>query len=89
MRKERLEAKARTALAGVGDRRYEWVDWTGYAFHVRRRLTDAEAAGIDAVLDLRGTEEGRRRLRAIEAQLSPEMRRFALQELYPHVTVKE
>ncbi len=38
-------------------------------FHLRRRLTDAEAAPIGPVLDVRGTPEAHRRLRALPRKL--------------------
>ncbi len=58
-----LRRFALDALAGVGDADLgEWEEWTGYAFHVRRRLTPAEQAPIGEVVDVRGTPEAKRRL---------------------------
>ena len=48
-------------LSGVGDESQEWEEWTGYALHIRRRLTDEEAEPIGEVLDIRGTPEARAR----------------------------
>lgn len=56
---------ARAALEGVGDIALgEWEDWTGRAFHVRRRLTEEERAGLE-VVDVRGTDEAWRRLATV------------------------
>jgi hypothetical protein len=54
----------------VGDRAHEWVEYTGYAFHLRRRLTPGEQASIDLeVIDLRGTPEGLARFEAVKSYL--------------------
>ncbi len=58
-----LRAVALEALAGAGDEALgQWEEWTGRAYHVRRRLTQHEQAATGPVLDIRGTEEARRRL---------------------------
>lgn len=57
-----LERQARLQLEGVGDPGLEWTDFTGRAFHLRRRLTAEEAAPIGPVVDVRGTAEAERRL---------------------------
>ena len=60
--REALRLLALRALAGVGDARAgEWEEWTGYALHLRRRLTEEEAAQIGPVVDVRGTREGQQR----------------------------
>lgn len=65
-----LQEGAYKALEGVGDAALgEWTEWTGYAFHVRRRLTAHEAAYVDPVADIRGTPEARARLAAVAAYL--------------------
>lgn len=57
-----LEAEARRQLSGVGDPSLgEWREWTGRALHIRRRLSDREAVRAGPVLDIRHTEEARRR----------------------------
>lgn len=57
-----LEAEARRQLASVGDPSLgEWREWTGRAFHLRRRLSTREAARVGPVLDVRRTQEARRR----------------------------
>lgn len=57
-----LERRARAELDGVGDAELgEWTDWTGRAFHLRRRLSASEEAVVGPVIDIRRTEEARRR----------------------------
>lgn len=56
------EKRARLALDGLGDAQLgEWTEWTGFAFHLRRRLNAAEAARVGPVVDIRGTPEARAR----------------------------
>lgn len=56
-------------LAGVGDRLHEWEEYTGYGFHLRRRLTAEEESAVGPVVDCRGTLEWRRRFDAIATEL--------------------
>lgn len=57
-----LEKECERQLAGVGDAsRGEWREWTGRAFHLRRRLSAREQLSVGDVVDVRGTEEARRR----------------------------
>jgi hypothetical protein len=69
-------------LAGVGDATLgEWVhEGNGGVSHVRRRLSVAEAAGLD-LIDVRGTPEAERRLRRVAHQLPAHVRPFVLAEL--------
>jgi hypothetical protein len=53
----------------VGDRAHEWVEYTRYAFHLRRRLTLEEQMTVGNVIDLRGTSEGRFRFEAVKSCL--------------------
>lgn len=64
-----LETWARRALDGVGAP--DLGEWTGRAFHLRRRLTPEEQSTVGDVLDIRGTEEAERRLRPVR-HLLPE-----------------
>lgn len=41
----------------------------GVAFHLRRRLTPVEAVGTGGTLDIRGTDEARRRAAGIGDRL--------------------
>jgi hypothetical protein len=53
-----LERQAEKELEGVGDARLgEWREWTGKAFHIRRRLSEAEQEPVGPVMDIRGTQE--------------------------------
>ena len=68
---EILEREALRQLAGVGDPMLgEWREWTGRAFHIRRRLTEAEQQRTGPVADIRRTPEALRRAVAIGARLS-------------------
>jgi hypothetical protein len=81
---EFLERKAREALEGVGEASLgEWAEWTGVAFHVRRRLSAAEEALVGPVMDVRGTEEARRRMKAAWLDLPEAARRIAREEIRP------
>lgn len=62
--KESLKRAALKALEGVGDPKLgEWKEWTGYAFHVRRRLSADEQRQVGPVVDVRGTLEGQHRVK--------------------------
>lgn len=79
---EFLERKAREALEGVGDASLgEWTEWTGVAFHVRRRLTEEEQSLVGPVVDVRGTEEAQRRMKAAWLDLPEVARRIAREEI--------
>lgn len=65
-------------LEGVGSPDLgEWSEWTGVAFHLRRRLTPDEQARVGDAVDLRGTAEARRRVLAA----TPLQQKYASQEL--------
>lgn len=72
----RCRAVALDALTGVGDAALgEWGEWTGRAFHLRRRLSTAEQLHVGDVVDVRGTDEALRRFARLPAhvrQLVPE-----------------
>jgi len=66
---EILQAAALLALKGVGDARlgeWEWHEWTGRAYHVRRRLTRCEQQSVGPATDIRGTPEETRRLAEVK-----------------------
>lgn len=76
-----LRSQALIALAGVGDKAAgEWHEWSGHAYHVRRRLTAAEQMVVGPVLDCRGTEEFRRRYEAVVDLLPPQALALAREE---------
>jgi hypothetical protein len=77
--KPTLHARALKALDGVGDRTHEWHEWTGFAYHIRRRLTPEEARGPGDVRDIRGTPEAAARYRRM-AQVLPAQARHVAQE---------
>lgn len=81
--RESLRKFALDALEGIGDAgRGEWEEWTGYAFHIRRRLSAQEQEPIGEAIDIRGTPEARRRLRGVfeYAMRSPQGLRIYRQE---------
>lgn len=54
------------AILRVGDPTLgEWEEWSGYAYHVRRRLTPIELQAVGPVVDVRGTSESKARLAAV------------------------
>jgi hypothetical protein len=70
-----LRTFALEALEGVGDAgRGEWEEWTGRAYHLRRRLSVHEQAQIGDAVDIRGTAEALRRIERVAkyAKLSPQ-----------------
>ena len=64
---------AMSELAGVGDASLgEWFEWTGKAFHLRRRLSEAEAQTVGPVKDIRNDRaEVARRLAKLRHRLPP------------------
>lgn len=66
---------AEDELRGVGTK-VEWREVGNLAAHIRRRLTEKEMryAAIDRVIDVRGTAEFRRRVRALRPYLPPQFR---------------
>lgn len=67
---EELRHIALDVLKGLGDANLgQWDERGAGAFHMRRRLSDAEAELVGPVVDIRGTEEAGRRLLAVRDQL--------------------
>lgn len=65
-----LERIAEKELEGVGDPSLgEWREWTGKAFHIRRRLSAAEQKVTGPVADIRRTPEALRRALAVGPML--------------------
>lgn len=71
------ERLARKALDGVGDPFMEWTEWTGRAFHLRRRLTVREEEKVGPVVDVRGTPEVAIRLANLPKMLGMTLEEFA------------
>jgi hypothetical protein len=62
--------RAEQALAGLGVAALgEWREWSGIAYHLRRRLSPAEEARTGPALDIRRTPEARRRAAALGARI--------------------
>jgi hypothetical protein len=60
------ERWALAELDGLGDPRLgEWREWSGSAFHLRRRLSTAEQVRVGPPVDIRGTDEARQRVAAL------------------------
>lgn len=77
-----MKELAEQALIGVGDRaRGEWHEWTGHAYHVRRRLNADEQLQVGSACDLRRTEEAQKRFAAARAFLPPRAVALAIEEL--------
>ncbi|HMH93884.1 MAG TPA: hypothetical protein VK586_22740 [Streptosporangiaceae bacterium] len=66
-----LEQEAERALAGVGDASLgEWREWTGKAFHIRRRLSEREQQRTGLVVaDIRRTPEALQRAMRVRDKL--------------------
>lgn len=58
-----LRISALSILSGVGDKSLgEWEEWTGKAYHIRRRLSPEEQLVTGDAIDLRQTPEAKERL---------------------------
>lgn len=58
-----LSMAAQTQLLGYGDPSLgQWTEWTGYAYHLRRRLSLAEQQQVGVAVDVRGTPEAEARV---------------------------
>lgn len=75
-----MRAWAIRAVNGVGDKSHQWEEWTGYAYHVRRRLTELEQLKTGPAIDCRGTDEWDRRFEPIEAELPVAAAKLAWEE---------
>jgi hypothetical protein len=64
------EQRAIRALQGLGASELgEWREWTGRAFHIRRRLSFAEQARVGPVRDIRRSPEAKQRAAALGKRL--------------------
>ncbi len=52
----------------------EWEEWSGKAYHLRRRLSRKEQSLVGNVVDVRGTAEGKRRYTTVLRYIPPAMR---------------
>ena len=80
---DRLWEIAVDVLRGVGDPAHEWREIGDRAVHLRRRLTMREerAAGITGVVDVRGTDEQKRRIAAMRPYLPAAFRGVPAEQL--------
>jgi len=79
-----LRRLAMKALEGVGETGLgQWEEEGVKAYHVRRRLSESEAAAIGPAVDLRGTKEGLARFLAIRRYIPPGMEAHLRSELEP------
>lgn len=63
------------ALSGVGDAdQGEWEEWSGFAYHIKRRLSAEEQAQVGDACDIRGTAEAVTRHAAVKLYLPAHMR---------------
>lgn len=59
-------SRAERALAGLGSPRLgEWREWSGTAYHIRRRLTPTEQRHVGPALDIRRTPEAAARAQTL------------------------
>lgn len=92
--KVQLRKKALIALHGIGDLTAgEWEEWTGRAYHVRRRLTPDEERMVGPAVDIRGTAEVLQRYRNMAPYVSDFVRQMAIAEcgknnLYPWLVTR-
>lgn len=57
-------------LDGVGDAGIgQWEEWTGTAFHIRRRMRPSEQEQVGKPIDIRGTKEFDRRVKALRKRI--------------------
>ncbi len=76
-----LRKRALLSLIGVGDEKLgQWEEWTGKAYHIRRRLSDAEFFIVGLVLDVRGTDDGEIRFSELCQWLPSQLLPFATDE---------
>ncbi len=67
---ETLRKYAFEALENVGDAsKGQWEEYTGFIFHLRRRLNDKEHVQVGDAIDIRGTPEQEKRWRKMRRYL--------------------
>lgn len=71
------------AVEGVGDEvSGQWEEYTGKAFHVRRRLSAEEQESIGPAIDIRGTPEAMSRINNIRMVMPFLPRELLMAEMY-------
>lgn len=72
-----LRKYALEALEGVGDAsKGQWEEWSGSAYHIKRRLSLVEQQQVGEAKDIRGTQDAEDRRKAILRFLPPHMRNW-------------
>jgi hypothetical protein len=80
--KNLLRRVAFSELKGVGAAMAgQWEEYSGYAFHLRRRLSEEEQLKTGQAIDLRCTGEALERFERIKDLLPPMALHLAMQEL--------
>lgn len=73
--------RAEQELAGLGDPTLgEWHEWSGAVYHLRRRLTAAEQVHVGPVVDVRRTDEARRRAAGLPSRLLAHIPPYVVQD---------
>jgi hypothetical protein len=75
-----LRQAALAALRGVGDETSQWEEWTGRAYHIRRKLTEQEQGQTGPVRDIRGTPEALQRIEKVLEAVPQMPRSWAMEE---------
>ena len=74
---------ALSAIESVGDETAgQWEEFTGKAFHIRRRLTMEEQESIGEAVDIRGTAEARNRINAVRVVVPFLPEEMVMAEMY-------
>lgn len=77
MGEQALRQHALASLDGVGDASLgQWEEWSGTAYHIKRRLSAAEQAIVGDAKDIRKTKEADTRRSAALRFLPPHMRNW-------------
>jgi hypothetical protein len=72
-----LRKYALEALEGVGDaNKGQWEEWSGVAYHIRRRLSQEEQLQVGNAKDIRGTPDAENRRKVVQRFLPAHMRKW-------------
>lgn len=72
-----LRTYALEALSGVGDtNKGQWEEWSGVAYHIKRRLSQTEQNQVGEAKDIRKTLEAETRRKAVLQFLPTHMRNY-------------
>ena len=77
MGEQSLRKYALEALDGVGDaNKGQWEEWSGVAYHIKRRLSQEEQQQVGEAKDIRGTKDAESRRKAVLRFLPKHMRNW-------------